>query len=115
MAKPVSIFLGVFAAGELPFDFQHTFQDANGNDIDLTGYTPTVEFEGPDEAGTYGQGSVALDMDPTTGIVSYTWHTNDFQDVGKYEFVIWVDNGTYRLASDLVKYEVYDAPGPTPS
>lgn len=115
MAKPVTIFLGVFAAGELPFDFQHTFKDANGNAIDLTGYTPTVEFEGPD-VGPYGQGTVALDADPTTGIVQYSWHVDDFQDVGKYEFLIWVANATpYRLASDLIKYEVYDGPGPTPS
>lgn len=113
MAKPVVIFLGVFAAGEIPFKFIHTFNDFVGQPIDLTGWTPTVEITGPGNL-TYGAGTIALDGTPTTGKVHYTWHENDFQDIGKYEMLLWVTDGTNRLASDLVKYEVYDGPGATP-
>ncbi len=111
--KPVSIFIGVFAAGEIPFPFAHTFNDFQGNPIDLTGFTPTVEAEGPDENGTYGAGSVSV-TDAVNGVVTYTWVAGDFVDVGRYELLIWVDDGTNRLASDLVKWEVYDGPGATP-
>lgn len=113
MAKPVVIFVGVFAAGEIPFPFAHSFKDYLGNAIDLTGFTPSIEIEGPDEAGTYGAGTVQL-TDAAGGVVTYTWVAGDFVDVGKYEMLIWVDDGQNRLASDLIKYEVYDGPGPTP-
>lgn len=114
MAKPVVIFVGVFAAGELPFPFAHTFNDFDGNPIDLTGFTPSVEIEGPEEAGNYGTGGVTV-IDPVNGVVRYTWVADDFQDVGKYQMLIWVDDGQNRLASDLIKYEVYNGPGPTPT
>ena len=114
MAKPVVIFVGVFAAGELPYPFAHTFNDYYGNPIDLTGFTPTVYIEGPDEAGTYGTGTVAV-TSTVNGVVQYDWVDADFQDIGKYEMLIWVDDGQNRLASDLIKWEVYDGPGPTPS
>jgi hypothetical protein len=115
MAKPVVIFIGVFAAGELPFPFAHTFNDFLGNAIDLAGFTPTVEIEGPDEAGSYGTGSVVVSGPTIDGVVQYTWANADFQDVGKYQMLLWVDDGTNKLASDLIKYEVYDGPGPTPA
>jgi hypothetical protein len=113
VAKPVTNFLGVFAAGEIPFDFEHTFNDSAGAPIPLSGYTPTIEMEGPDGGGPYGAGTVSV-TDATAGKVGYEWATADFQTVGKYQFLLWVDNGTYRLASDLIKYEVYDGPGATP-
>ena len=115
MAKPGVIFVGVFAAGELPFPFVHTFNDFNGNPIDLSGFTPAVYIEGPDEAGNYGTGAINLLAPNSDGMVQYTWAEDDFQDVGKYEMLLWVDDGTNRLASDLIKYEVYDGPGPTPT
>lgn len=114
MAKPISIFLGVFAAGEIPFPFIHTFKDSDGQPISLAGWTADIAYEGPEETGTYGTGAVDIDLTPTTGKVSYDWDPLDFIDVGKYEFVLWVDNGVRRLASDLIKYEVYDAPGDLP-
>lgn len=116
MANPRKINLGVFAAGEIPFDFVHTFTDTTGAAIDLTAYTTIfVNIEGPEEAGGYGAGNITFDGDKTTGRVTYEWAAADFVDVGKYKMLIWVSDGQYRIASDLVIYEVYDGPGPTPS
>jgi hypothetical protein len=111
--KPESLFLGVFAAGEIPFKFIHTFRDSNGDAINITGWTPNITYTGPG-ALVYGTGVLALDGDPTTGRVHYTWDEDDFQDVGAYEVLLWVEDGANRLASFLVKYEVYDGPGDTP-
>lgn len=113
MAKPTVIFIGVFAAGEIPFPFAHTFRDYLGGAIDLTGFTPTVNVEGPDPGGTYGTGTVQV-TDAANGVVTYTWVAGDYVDVGKYEMLLWVYDGQNRLASDLIKYEVYDGPGATP-
>jgi len=118
MANPTKNNLGVFAAGEIPYPFVHTFntKDASGNKvpIDLTGFTASITFEGPDETKTYGTGTLAI-TDAANGEVTYTWAAGDFQDVGNYRFLIWVQNGTNRFASDLNVYHVYDGPGPTPT
>lgn len=112
--KPVVIFLGVFAAGEIPYPIVHTYKDKDQQPIDVTGWTTWVEITGPG-ALTYGTGSIIL-LDPSNGKVQYTWAEDDFQDIGAYQVLLWVENPgqTVRLASDLVKYEVYDGPGPTP-
>ena len=118
MANPKKNNLGVFAAGEIPFPFVHTFKttDTSGNKvpIDLTGWTASITFAGPDENGTYGTGTLAI-TDAANGEVTYTWAAGDFVDVGKYQFLVWVTDTTNRFASDLNVYEVYDGPGPTPT
>lgn len=112
MASPKKINLGVFAQGEIPYPFQHTFLDSTDVAIDLTAFTATVSVDGPD-VGPYGQGVVAK-TDAVNGIVQYTWTSADFADIGKYKLLIWVDDGTNRLASDLVEWQVYDGPDYTP-
>lgn len=112
MASPKKIFLGVFAAGEIPYPFLHTFKDSADVAIDLTSFSPSVTAEGPD-VGPYGQGTVQV-TDAAAGEVTYTWVAGDFQDFGKYELLLWVYDGTNRFASDLITWEVYDGPGATP-
>jgi len=112
MASPKKINLGVFPAGEIPYDFDHTFLDSDKTPIDLTGWTVNVEIEGPG-VGPYGTGTMLI-SDPANGVTTYAWAAIDFTDFGKYEMLIWVTNGTYQLGSDLITYEVYDGPGPTP-
>ena len=106
--------LGTFASGEIPFPVLHAFKRGDSA-VDLTGWTPFVMIEGPDETVTYGNGVVTIDGSPTLGVVMYEWDSADMVDFGKYRMLIWVEDGTYRLASDLVIYEVYDGPGPTPT
>ena len=71
MANPKKNNLGVFAAGEIPFPFVHTFKttDTSGNKvpIDLTGWTASITFAGPDENGTYGTGTLAI-TDAANGV-----------------------------------------------
>jgi hypothetical protein len=112
MASPKKISLGVFAAGELPFPVAHQFL-SNEAAVNLTGYTAFVNIEGPDGDAVLGQGLVVV-SDLLEGIVTYTWVEDDFQSVGKYRMLIWVDNDVNRFASDLIVYETYDGPGPTP-
>lgn len=112
MAKPRTINLGVFAAGELPYGVAHRFLRL-GQPIPLHTFTAFVYIEGPDENAVLGQGVVSID-DPDDALVSYTWTEEDFLGIGKYRMLIWVENPANRFASDLITYEVYDGPGPTP-
>ena len=113
MANPKKHNLGVFAAGEIPFPLQHTYKDAQSVAIDMTGWSVSTTAEGPDESGSYGSGAVVF-TNEAGGEVEYTWVAADFQDVGKYNMLIWAEDGTNRLASDLFVWEVYDGPGATP-
>lgn len=112
MANPKKLNLGVFAAGEWPYAVAHQFT-SNDVPVDLSPFTAFVNIEGPDETVAVGQGTVAID-DPLNGLVSYTWVEDDFKGVGKYKMLIWVESSSNRFASDLIVYEVYDGPGPTP-
>lgn len=106
--------LGVFAAGEVPFPLLHTYKDANGVEIDITGWTPTVQFEVTEGSITgVGTGAVAIEDGPN-GQVSYTWVHADMAEACKVSLIIWVEDGTNQLASDKFKYAVYDGPGDTP-
>lgn len=112
MANPKKINLGVFAAGEIPFPIDHRFL-ALGVPIPLTGYTAWVYIEGPEGDVVLGAGTVAITNAPE-GLVRYTWNEDDMQLPGKYKMLIWVDSADNRFASDLIVWEVYDGPGPTP-
>lgn len=115
MASPKSQNLGVFPAGEIPVPVEQTFNDKDGQPINLTNFTPDVKIEGPDETANYATGTVEKDATPASGIVRYTWTGDEFIDVGKYEMILWIGDGTYRFGSYLIKWEVYDAPGPLPT
>lgn len=113
MARPKSISLKVFAAGEVPYAIRHQFLDELGVPIDLDGWTCWVELEGP-EGPTLGTGDVAI-IDASNGVVRYIWAEADMVAPGKYQLLLWVTDTVNRFASDLITYEVYDGPGPTPS
>jgi len=114
MANPKSISLSVFPAGEIPAAFQHTYKDNDGAAIPLSGFSASVEITGPDDTADYVKGSLQI-SDPANGVVTYTWSGDEFIDVGKYQMIVWVGNGVNRFGSDLVKWEVYDAPGDLPT
>ena len=107
--------LGTFAAGEIPYPVEHQFTQQN-TPIDLDGFTTFVNITGPDEATSLGAGAVIV-IDEPNGIVRYTWVEDDMQFPGKYQMLIWVDDTATpnRFASDLIVFEVYDGPGPTPT
>lgn len=113
MASPKSVFLGVFPAGSIPAAATHTYK-LDGSPIVLTGYTAAVYITGPVETTDYANGTLEI-TDQPGGVVTYTWSGDEFVDIGKYQMVIWVGNDTYRFGSDLIKWEVYDAPGELPT
>jgi hypothetical protein len=117
MASPTTDDLGIFAAGTIHYPFQHTFTDGNGTAIDLTGWYVDSEWEG--DLDNLGSGSLVIDSPETEGRVIYTFVQDDMDAEGKVEFLIWVrnhdTNPTVRLASDRIRYRVYDGPGDTPS
>lgn len=110
MASAKKINLGVFAAGEIPFPMVHTFRDNSGLAINLTGWSVSAKASGPDETGTYGSGGIVIN-NAVAGEVTYTWVVGDMTDIGKYEMLLWVTDGTNSLASDLITWQVYDGPG----
>ena len=112
MASPKKHNLGVFAAGEIPFPIDHRFT-ALAVPIPLTGFTAFVYIEGPEGDVVLGQGIVTI-TDAPNGLVRYVWDEDDMQLAGKYRMLIWVDDPDNRFASDLIVWEVYDGPGPTP-
>jgi hypothetical protein len=116
--KPRTIVLGVYAAGEIPAPLVHVYKDANKVVIPITGWTlKGFRITGPDGALSLGAGTYEITEGPD-GEVTYTWLSDDMQTFGAYSGVMWVQNAisnpTIRLASDLFKWEVYDAPGATP-
>lgn len=113
MASPKSVFLGTFPAGSIPVAATHTYK-LDGAPIPLTGFSTAVYISGPDETADYATGVLTI-TDAAGGVVTYTWSGDEFVDVGKYQMIIWAGNGSQRFGSDLIKWEVYDAPGAIPT
>jgi hypothetical protein len=119
MAKPDTVELGAFAAGEIPPPFTHTFVDLNGLPIDISGFTVfqmNIEIF-PDTPGlALGSNPLGFQGDGTDGKVIYYWTIDDMRTPGDYQAQAWVGEvGTpFRFASDLLKYTVYDGPGEAP-
>jgi hypothetical protein len=110
--------LGEFAAGEVPPVLTVNFVDnsVDKNPVPLAGFSAFIEIEKfPEGTTELGQGSLNI-TDESGGVVEYLWAEADMQEVGDYSVLVWVhDGGTQRYATDLLTYEVYDGPGPTPT
>ncbi len=98
----MSIQLGPYASGEIPEPLEFQFLDADGDPIDLTGYTATFVFNINGNTGTERVADVTT---PAEGKVTYAWQDGDIS-IGtvrearlRAEFV--VTNGTNRYYSDL--------------
>lgn len=99
--------LGTFAKGATPRSLQITMQDADGNALDLTGFTPNFEIVAIDAViPGLGAGLSSLIGAPTTGVTQYDWTAVDFGTVGLFRGQMWVDDGTLKFPSALIQYEV---------
>lgn len=101
--------LGEFAVGEIPGPALHQFLDNDGNPINLTGFTASIEIESRPVTPGLGTGTVAI-TDIPNGIVSYTWVAADMMIVGFYRLQIWVTKAGSALSSDVFAYEIYAGP-----
>lgn len=88
--------LGPYTAGEIPEPWQHTFTDADGQAIDLTGYSVRLAYrlDGGDQVVRVG----SLVSSGAGGVVLYAWVAADLATDGRMEGEMWVGNGTNRYA-----------------
>jgi hypothetical protein len=114
-SQPVEVELGAFAAGEVPPDLTVTFQDANGEVVVLSGFTPHIRIQ--EELGkgaaNLGTGTITIPT-PADGKAIYSWVRDDMANPGQYQVQAWVEDGVKYYASDLYNYTVYDGPGDPP-
>jgi hypothetical protein len=107
-----SVQAGPYVVGEKPPPLQYTFLDSTSSPIDLSGYTAKFDIREKDGApSTYN----ATVLNPSGGVVQYTWTGVEFPTSGSYLSELWVGNGVVRYASILIKFDVRTAVGPVPS
>lgn len=88
--------IGPYCNGERPEPLSYTFLDADGDPIDLTGYTATFRLS---INGATGESNAATVTTPASGLVTYTWAADDLvAGTIRAEFV--VTNGTNTYISD---------------
>jgi hypothetical protein len=104
--------VGPFVVGEKPAPLLYQFQDADGNPLNLTGYTVKYVVKERDGALTTFNASLT---DPVNGKVTYTWIGTEFPTPGTYLSRFWVGNSTNRFASWLIKFLVADPLGAVPN
>lgn len=110
---PITHELGPYTEGEIPEPLVVTFTDADGNAIDLTGYTAKLVHLLPDGTDTT---SAATVTSAAAGQVTYTWGATDLAAAGLHKAVVWVGNGgTRKLASKHYTFEVVSSPGTIPT
>lgn len=99
--------------GEKPEPIEHTFLDADGDAIDLTGYTGQGNYELPDgTTGTITSGDVTVGG--ADGTVTLVLPEAVCSLAGVVDLDVWAGNGTQRYAARW-RLLVQDAVGTPPS
>lgn len=86
--------IGPYVEGEVPEPLSYTFQDANGEVMDLTGYTATFVVRIRDTESTLA----ATVTDPPGGVVEHVWQDGELT-AGPLRARFWVTNGVNTYAS----------------
>ena len=112
-----SVALGTYALGDVPPPLVYSFLDSTGVPIDLSeGYSAAFtcqEHDGPPFSGT------AEVTSGPEGQVTYTWAGGEFSTQGRYTAYFWADNGTNRITSVPINFQVqytedpFNVPAPT--
>jgi hypothetical protein len=103
--------LGTYTEGSIPPPLVVTFDDENGNPLDLSAFTV-----GKFEVRRYGQAAVekaasvsSATSGPTVGQVTYTWVSGDMA-AGTWTGEMWAVNGTTnRYVSRKLRWFVQPA------
>ena len=103
---------GPFTTGEVPERIEHIFTDKDGAVIDLTGYSIRLVVRKPDATVEVLNASL---VSAVNGIVGYEWVDGDIDQEGVYELQFWAGNTAKRIASKVIKLEIFDGPGPAPA
>lgn len=119
MSKQRIIDLGGFPQGAIPAGLSYQFLDGDGQPAEMDVGTWVAQGRGEqlhvDSQPDPGIGEGSAVVDDTTAIGQYAWSEDDFKTVGSFQVIIWAGNGTQRYGSPTFAYEVYDAPGSTPT
>lgn len=109
----MSAALGTYMLGEVPPPLVYTFLDSGGAAVDLSdGYTARFNYGEHDGAASSAAAAVT---DGAAGQVTYTWTGAEFTTAGQYTAEFWVGNGTTRLASVPITWNVQVPTGPVPA
>jgi len=98
-------------AGEIPEPLAHTFLDADGTAMNLTGFDASAVWEHTD--GTTG--TLSCSAGDSTGEISATVSAAAVASTGVVDVVVWVGNGSNRYASPIWRLLIADPPGAAPS
>jgi hypothetical protein len=101
--------LGPYSVGEIPRPIEVQFLDAEGAALAITGFDAEFIIEqisGTAAAGL-GAGTASI-ADGPTGVAQYAWAAADFAQAGRYQGQMWVGDGTNRLASVELWWDVLD-------
>ena len=99
MTDTLTMPLGAYREGIVPPPIVVTFEDANGNPIDLTHFTARLEYRHSGDAIVKRTAVIDADQVANRGQVRYTWVAADFTAVGAHQGELWVGNGSNRYAS----------------
>lgn len=112
-----SVELGSYVVGEVPPPLEYQFQDADGEPIDLTGFTVATFQWSPYVQGQFTDPTVATATvtTPLEGRVTYVWDGSEFQSPGEFAAMFFVNNGTTQYASILITWHVCLAVGTAPA
>lgn len=100
-----------FAAGEKPEPLAHTYLDADGGPVDLTGYNVRATWQHTD--GTTGE--LTGSTSGSDGTATVTLPSTPLATPGVLDVVVWAGNGTERLASPIYRLSIFDPPHTAPS
>lgn len=106
-----SVSTGPYVQGEKPPPLVYQFLDSAGAPIDITGYAAGFTIQEADGLAASYSASVT---DPVNGKITYTWTGTEWPTSGHYRATVWCGNGTNRLASIMIKFDVRAPVGTVP-
>lgn len=114
MSESPSDIIGPFVVGEIPAPLYYDFQDSNGLDLDLTGYTIKYMFREYMSSVAVTKNASLVGGVPK-GRVQYVWDGTELVGPGHYLSEFWAGNGVQRFASLLILFDVRISVGPVPA
>lgn len=99
----MTLFIGLYVTGERPDPLEHTFLDADGAPIDLTGYTASAVIQAPNAATGVDVTGVSVPS-PATGTVRVDLGSL-INTPGTWRLEVWVDQEDgRRYASERFRF-----------
>lgn len=101
------------AAGAILEPFIYTFQDADGNAVDLTGFSSTITWKKWSDASTGSFAATAVG--DAAGTVTFSVPAAVTASADTVDLMVWAGDGTTRYDGKTWRLVVSDPPGTAPS